>query len=380
MEHQYPYLNDTERACLAREFTRLALAGRVATHAYPDQIMKGTQGWLEAFSVRDGKWMVVKKEKSITEPGSVSQILIRRDVGFFDAIHALAQFEAEKAATGVAPLAQAPHRHYKTVAEGAGLVFDINRMPHPTMMGQILGDATFEQAVYDRADAMAAKRAASMQSPVQAMVAQPPLQSPPSYFNESMRLQELIDHMAQTNSVLEAILDHYNGINHNAIRFGDMDDSLGNVLDKHLATLQQKSEKLIQAEARSDSYDPEVLSWLSQVITAHRYVARISVAQHTYATSNIVAGKYEDKYVRKCIREATDDLVTLTGAAQDEAQKTVERHVIAATRSRRVTMPSEITRITGWMNELRVHFIDKGKNSRTPPFDTRKRATSLPFV
>lgn len=382
MGHAYPYLNDLERRCIDRHFNAYAMSGRVATRAYPDPLCKGAQEWLEAFSLDNGQWVLLKKEESIMEPDRIGQLILRRDMGLFDAVHEMAQFEADKAQSGIEALQDTRHRYFKDMAEAAGLAFDVNGLPHPTEGGQVMGDCFFPKAVYDRAEDAAAKRLQTAKSPVPALMGQPALRTGPVYFEEAAQLAELVQQMERADKIMDEIENRTDGAAHTAILYGmGSSSNLGKALDVQLATCSQTVKSIVQSEIMKKAFDPEVLSWLSEAVLAHGYFVRVSVAQKTMHTLKFQG---HDEYLRRIIKEAAGSLAILTGVPTEEALKTVQRKALNGTKGRysyASREPDGSRTLIQWVRDLHADLVARSAEAPAAPRAvTRIGGRMTPFV
>lgn len=379
MTTQYPYLNDLERQSIQREFTSVSSTGRVATKAFADEIAKGTINWMEAFAVTDGKWVVLKKEKSAAEPDTVGQIVVSRDLGFFAAMHALAQFETSRRTDGVPEVETPPHTHYKDVAIRMGLAFDVNGMPHPTIGGQIVGDSFFPDDVYTRAEDYAKNRRTAAFGPAQKLVQAPDFFRGKVYFEETQTLRNLADDMTRIKRILESLLS--DGSGYRAILYGARESKLCEVLESSITNIRTKTAKLVATNAMTEAFAPDVLNWLSQAVTAQGYYARVSMAQKIMHDEKPALGSNEAAFLTKTIQKAATDIAQLTGAAPDDALKATQLKVMDFKLERyawRHDTPREVSTLIEWVGSLCDDLTERSKqaaqSSTVKPQATKRTA------
>lgn len=377
----YPYLNDLERQCLTRHFSKFAAPGRIASKTYPDDIVKGLQVRLEALSLTDGLWVVVKKEEGLADPSHVSQLVFAQNLTFFDAIHQLAQFETTREQSGVCPLDPVPANHYRKAAEAGGLVFDVNGMPHPTDLGLIVGNAVFPKDAYDKAEAVAAARLTARDGTLLDMIGASRLQTPPVYFHETQKIDDLIGFMSKANQAMRMIENSPRNLRYAARPLGLDHHDFGGALAMFLSVEKARAQDIVNGEVLRTTADPGALNWLNQIVTAHGYFVRLYTARSLNAARRLINAE-DQVYTNKCIEEAAKDLGLVTGLSDAEATKAVHRRIMEDKPDRRNQngLPEEIETIMQWMREFKGFLVDRSlEQPNNLDFGKRKPA-GLPLV
>lgn len=152
------HLNELEKDLL-QSFQKAALGTRCSTrHFFSPDFEKGFGAvqWCEAMPLGERGWVVLSKQVNPQNLKAVEQIVLKKDLGFYDAIYELAAFEKNCIGAGMPEALSGSDftlpktsNHYRDIAIENGLIFNSDGLPHPTFNGQILGNESFDDTSYD---------------------------------------------------------------------------------------------------------------------------------------------------------------------------------------------------------------------------------------
>lgn len=349
------HLNDVEKSLL-ENFNAVASAARCRTNRYvsdPERLC--TVEWLEAVNILGHGWVIIHKQMNGDDIEHIEQHIQAKDVSFFEAIYIMSMYEAGKSNLAHpsieftnAAFKFIDSEHYISIAEKSGIVFDAQGRPHPTIDGQIVGDATFPNEAYVSAHTNNVAMKTSAHSLFENILGKQ-IATQPHYFNETNQLQAFLKtvedckHMFQRRTNGGTSFDEWTEI---AKEFS-IEKSFAKACFKHtmrnydnekvgqkvfyssfaLGLLELSEQKL--QNALSENILENTEDTALQVSMAIKALSFGVVMQQAISLHNAYNGKSKEWHAQVAQKLATKLYAEMTGVAQEVAKRSVEKFIMA---------------------------------------------------